>query len=315
MHDDARPEPPAADALGDRAGLPTLSAVIVNWNARDALLDCLRSLHTNPPAERWEAIVVDNGSSDGSVDALAGFAPWARVVANQGNRGLAAANNQGMLAARGEVFLICNPDVVFRAGAVRALVATLGRHPKAAFAIPRLLQADGTPQTSAGDLPSLAEALAGRQAQRWRRRGATNSGTWWDSWPHDTEQQIGRGHEAAYAVRRQAVEEVGLQDERFVLDWEGVDWTARMRAAGWEVWFDPAAEVVHLGGASVKQAPLRWVVSSHRGMYRYFAKRTPAWWRPALGLAVSLRGGLKLAAVASGIAMYDRAHRTARQHA
>ena len=291
---------------------PTVSAVVVNWNAREALLGCLRSLKENPPAFPWEAVVVDNGSSDGSVDAAAKGAPWARVIENRHNRGLAAANNQGMLAARGQVFLIANPDVIFRPGAIDELVATLSRHPRAAFAIPRLLQEDGTPQASAGDLPSLAEALAGRQAQRWRRARAADQGMWWDSWAHDEERRVGRGHEAAYAVRREAVELVGLQDESFALDWEGFDWTARMRDAGWEVWFNPAAEVVHLGGVSIRQVPFRSVVSSHRGMYRYFAKKTPAAWHPALALAFAVRAGIKLTAIATGVAMYDRAHRTGR---
>lgn len=293
--------------------MPTVSAVIVNWNAGDALLACLGSLAEHPPSVGWEAIVVDNGSSDGSVEAAAEVAPWARIIPNRHNRGLAAANNQGMLAARGQIFLISNPDVVLRPGAVDELVATLSRHPRAAFAIPRLLQEDGTPQSSAGDLPSLAEALAGRQAQRWcGRTGAADTGMWWDSWAHDSERRIGRGHEAAYAVRRQAVELVGLQDEAFALDWEGVDWTARMREAGWEVWFNPAAEIVHLGGVSIRQVPFRSVVSSHRGMYRYFAKQTPLGWHPVLALAFAGRAGLKLTAIAAGVAMYDRAHRAAR---
>jgi len=296
----------------NQAAGPTVSAVIVNWNARQALLGCLRSLKENPPASLWEAIVVDNGSSDGSVEAAAEAAPWARVIENRHNRGLAAANNQGMLAAHGQIFLIANPDVIFRPGAIDELVTTLSRHSRAAFAIPRLLQEDGTPQASAGDLPSLAEALAGRQAQRWHRTRAADEGMWWDSWPHDEERRIGRGHEAAYAVRRQAVELVGLQDEGFALDWEGFDWTARMRAAGWEVWFNPAAEVVHLGGMSVRQVPFRFVVSSHRGMYRYFAKQTPAAWHPALALAFAVRAAVKLTAIAAGIAMYDRAHRAGR---
>jgi N-acetylglucosaminyl-diphospho-decaprenol L-rhamnosyltransferase len=292
---------------------PVLSAVIVNWNSGEALSACLSSLAEQPPAMAWEAIVVDNGSTDGSLRSATDAAPWARVIENRRNRGLAAANNQGMVAARGQVYLICNPDVVFRAGAVEELVATLSRHPAAAFAIPRLVQHDGVLHVSAGDLPTLSEALAGRQLQRWRAgRGTPDSGAWWDLWPHDTERRIGRGHEAAYAVRRTAVEHVGLQDERFVLDWEGVDWTARMREAGWEVWFTPAAEVVHLGGVSIRQVPFRSVVSSHLGMYHYFAKhRSPAW-RPLLAAAVGIRAAAKLGAVATGVAMYDRAHRAGR---
>lgn len=136
---------------------------------------------------------------------------------------------------------------------------------------------------------------------------------WWDHWDHNEERAIGRGHEAAYAVRRTAVEEVGLQDEGFVLDWEGFDWTRRMRDAGWEVWFASEATVTHLGGASVRQVPFRWIVSSHRGMYRYLKGRTGMAWRPALLGAVAARAAVKLTVTAAGAATYEWGHRAGRR--
>jgi GT2 family glycosyltransferase len=285
-----------------------VSVVIVNWNARDVLRDCLRSLERYPPPDPWEVIVVDNGSRDGSVDMLRHEMPWVRLIANPDNRGLPAANNQGIAASSSDSLLICNPDVVFRPGAAEALIDLLNRQPTAGIVIPRLLYEDGTLQTSAGDLPSLRDSILGRQADRRRTHG-TPTGFWWDGWAHDEERPIGRGHEAAYAVRRQAVAEVGLQDEGFPLDWEGIDWTARFQEAGWQVWLCPRAEIVHLGGASIRQVPFRWVVSSHRGMYRYFAKRRPAYWRPALASVITLRAVIKLAVMAAGVGMYERAHR------
>ena len=264
--------------------------------------------------------MVDNGSADGSVAAVRRYQPHVRVVVNGRNRGLPAANNQGIAAARGATLLICNPDVVFQAGAAAALVQLLERRPMAGIAVPRLHYPDGGLQTSAGDLPTLGEALLGRQAQRWHRRDGSTAGQsdhgeeppggfWWDGWAHDEERRIGRGHEAAYAVRRSAADQVGPQDEAFRLDWEGIDWTARFRDAGWEVWLCPAAKVVHLGGASIRQVPFRWVVWSHRGMYRYFAKRRPWYWRPALAAVIGVRAMAKGAATAAGVAMYERAHR------
>jgi N-acetylglucosaminyl-diphospho-decaprenol L-rhamnosyltransferase len=292
----------------------TVSAVIVNWNSKDEVLACLESLQQHPPEVPWEAIVVDNGSADGSVAALKSEMPWVRVIANTTNRGLPAANNQGMLAARGEAFLISNPDVLWHAGAVDALLDLLTRRPRASWVVPRLLFADGTLQTSAGDLPGLVAALAGKRAQRRLPTGAAGltSGVWWTGWAHDEERVIGRGHECAYLVRRQAVEEVGLQDEGYPLDWEGVDWTDRMRQAGWETWLCPSAEAVHLGGASIRQVPYRWIISSHRGMYRYFAARRPPAARPAIAAVVATRAGVKLAVAAAGVAVYEAGHRSGR---
>jgi GT2 family glycosyltransferase len=286
----------------------TVSVIIVNWNAKRELLECLESLNQHPPPEPWEVTVVDNGSRDGSVDAVKLEAPWVRVIANPDNRGLPAANNQGIVASSGDALLICNPDVVFTAGAISALVDLLDRRSGAGIVVPRLLYHDGALQTSAGDLPTLSGALLGRQLQRRRARGA-KTGMWWDGWNHATEEVIGRGHEAAYLVRRSAVVEVGLQDERFRLDWEGIDWMDRFRAAGWQVWLCPDAAIIHLGGASIRQVPLRWVVLSHLGLYRYFAKRTPKYVHPMLGATVASRAVVKMAVTAAGVAMYERAHR------
>ncbi len=112
-------------------------------------------------------------------------------------------------------------------------------------------------------------------------------------------------------MRRAAIAEIGPQDEAFILDWEGIDWAARAAGAGWEIWFTPAAEVVHLGGASIRQAPLRWIAGSHRGMYRYFAKRgSPVAPASARGGDRAPRALVKAIGVIVGPATYDRSHRT-----
>ena len=288
---------------------PAVSIVIVNWNARRVLLDCLASIERHPPSVPWEAIVVDNGSTDGSVAAATGAAPSTRIVANDTNRGLAAANNQGISAARAEAIVISNPDVVFRPGAIDALLATADRHPRAAFVVARLLHADGSVQTGAGDLPTLADALLGRQVARRRATHGQTQGFWWDGWGHDEERPVGHGAEACYLVRGEALADIGLQDEGYVLDWEGLDWSARAWDAGWEIWFCPAAEVIHVGGASVRQVPARWVVQSHRGMYRYFRSRRSVVARPLLWTAFATRAAFKLVGVAARLPLHERALR------
>ena len=290
----------------DRA---SVSFVVVNWNAGAALTACLDSIEAHPPSSTWEAIVVDNASTDGSASrAVAGREPHVRLLANPTNLGLARANNQGIRAATGDRIVICNPDIELRPGAADALLGCLDRHPRAAFAFARLVGADGAQQTCAGDLPTLRDALAGRQVARDRATRGETTGFWWDGWAHDEERTIGHGLEACYAARREAVDEIGLQDEQFPLDWEGIDWCARAAAAGWESWFCPAAEVLHRGGVSIRQAQLRWVVSSHRGIYRYFAKRRPLAARPLLALAVGGRALVKSVAVVVGPGRYSRSH-------
>jgi GT2 family glycosyltransferase len=201
--------------------------------------------------------------------------------------------------------------VLYEPGAIDALHELMARRPRAAFAFARMRDPDGTLQTTAGDLPTLREALVGRWLGRRARDGrpAVRTGYWWHGWDHEEEALVGHGLEACYLVRRAAVVEIGPQDEEFRLDWEGVDWAARAYDAGWEAWFCPKAEVVHLGGVTVRQVPFRWVVSSHRGMYRYFRRRLPRAARPFVATAIGARAGVKLAAVAvDPRGVYDRAH-------
>lgn len=293
---------------------PVISVVVVNWNGGDLVVDCLRSLHEAPPSVPWQAILVDNASSDGSVERIRRELPQVRVIANRRNLGLAAGNNQGMRASRSPFVLISNPDVLYPPGAVDELHHLLERRERAAFAVARLRDPDGTLQTSAGDLPTLGEALLGRAAARVLSRGgaskadAATSGFWWHGWDHGSEQRIGHGGEACYLVRRAAIDDIGLQDERFVLDWEGIDWSRRAAEAGWEIWYCPQAEVVHIGGVSIRQVRFRWVLSSHLGMYRYFRRALPAAARPLVGTAIGVRAGVKLAAAAIDTRLYDRAH-------
>ena len=290
---------------------PLVSVVVVTWNSSTVVEGCLSSLRDTIAPLPWDVTVVDNGSTDSTPGKVRAIAPEARLIENETNRGLAAANNQGISGTRGRYVLICNPDVIFRPGAISAMVDLLERRPRCGWVVARLVYEDGAIQTSAGDLPTIKDALLGRQADR-RRQPGIRAGFWWDGWSHDEEVQVGRGHEAAYMVRRVAVDEVGLQDERYVLDWEGIDWTERFRRAGWETWFAPDAEVVHLGGDSIRQVPIRWIVSQHRGMYRYFSDRRPALWKPILAAAFGARAAAKAGATVVGLPMYQWAHRDRR---
>ena len=278
-----------------------VSIVIVNWNSGDHLAGCLRSLLENPPSRPWTVVVIDNASSDGSVEGAKKVMPRATFVHNAENRGLAAANNQGMVAVAAPVVVLSNPDVTFAPGALDALCDLLDRHPKAALAVPQLLQSNGSRQVSAMRLPTTGEALV----PTLRRRALNKTA------PHDREVRIGHGADACFAVRRSAAAAVGALDERFPLDWEAIEWSRRFARAGWEAWFTPAARVTHAGGVSVRQVPYRWIARSHVGMYRYLVGDRP-WLAPVAAPVVAARAAVKAAATAAGAARYDSAHERAR---
>jgi GT2 family glycosyltransferase len=282
----------------------SVSIVIVNWNSGDMLARCLSSLRDAPLKIPLEVVVVDNASLDGSLDAALGELPGVRTIRNTGNVGLAPGNNQGIAIATGDAILLSNPDIEYRPGAIDAMVEVLDRRPRAAFVVPKVEHDDGSIQTSAGDLPSAVEAIFGRNWSQRQARSPEDGGMWWDGWAHDEERRIGHGAECAYLVRRAAIDEIGLQDERFVLDWEGLDWAARAGDAGWELWFTPASVVVHHGGVSIRQARTRWIMRTHLGMTRYLRKR-----QPVLGTAlvpvIVLRAGVKMIANWCGVPFYD----------
>lgn len=291
--------------MAEHQPTPEVAVVIVTWNARGPLLDCLASLAPAARAGELDVVVIDNASGDGTVAAVAEAAPWARCIDNPTNRGLSAANNQGIAATTAPFVCISNPDVVYRPGTIPALRRAMDEHPRAAFTFARLVHPDGTLQTTVGDLPTLRDAVLGRQASR--RRGA-DDGFWWDGWGHDEDRLVGHGLEACYLVRRAALADIGVQDEGFWLDWEGIDWCARAADRGWESWFVASAEATHVGGVSLRQAQSRWIRESHRSMHRYFSRRMSPAARPALALLFGGRALVKLASARLRVADYDASH-------
>lgn len=235
---------------------PLLSVVIVSYNTREITLECLRALYAdleNLPAEVW---VVDNCSTDGSPAAIRSAFPDVRIIENVENRGFGAANNQAMAQASGDYFLLLNSDAFPKPGAICALLAFLRSNPTTAVAGPRILNADGSLQLSCFRFPTPLRAWL---ENLWISALFRNHPVIGDyrRWPHDRERCVDHVIGACMLVRRAAYREVGGFDERFFMYSEEADWEKRIRDAGWEIAFTPAAEVVHLGGASGASEPAR----------------------------------------------------------
>lgn len=248
----------ATDAVG---AAPTISVIIVSYNTREMTLECLETLGARlPTGVATETFVVDNGSADGTVAAVRARFPTVTVVENPANTGFGAANNLAMARARGEYLLLLNSDAFPREDAIARLVECLRRHPAAGVVGPRLLNQDGTLQRSCYPFPSPATAWRENLGwgRRWPGRRGQGAPTPDDArWAHDTERSVAWVIGACLLVRRQVCAQVGGFDERFFMYQEEADWQKRIRAAGWQVVFTPAAEVVHLAGASGRDEPVR----------------------------------------------------------
>jgi N-acetylglucosaminyl-diphospho-decaprenol L-rhamnosyltransferase len=243
--------------------MPDVSIVVVAFNAMPWIERCLESVRGH------EAIVVDHGSSDGTLELVRERFPDVRVV-EQENRGMGGGNNAGMRLASGRYFLLLNSDAWVVDGAVERLVAFADQHADAAVVGPRLLNPDGSLQRSARSFPTLwrlaTEYLFLRKlAPRTRALNAFYEG----GFDHDEVREVDWLFGACLLVRASATEEVGLFDEEFFMFSEETDWCYRFRQAGWKVFFFPGAEVVHVGGASHGG---RMFAENVRGHLRFLAK-------------------------------------------
>jgi N-acetylglucosaminyl-diphospho-decaprenol L-rhamnosyltransferase len=268
--------------------MPSVSVVVVTYNALPWVEQALESVRGH------ETIVVDHGSTDGTLELVRERFPEARVV-EQENKGLGGGSNAGMRLASGEWFLLLNSDAWATDGALERLVAFAEAHPQAAVVGPRLRFPDGRLQRSVRGFPTLwrlaTEYLFLRKLAPRSRALNSFYGNGFDyERPLEAEFLMG----AVLLVRREAADTVGPFDEDFFMFSEETDWCFRFRQAGWKVLFTPDAEFVHVGGASTRQNWNPMFREQVRGHLRFLAKhrgaREAQRARELLQLSLQLRG-------------------------
>ena len=265
-----------------------VSALVVAYNTRDLLLEALDSLAAEPDLQ---TIVVDNASSDGSVEAVAARFPEVRLIASKTNLGFAAGTNLAAREARGDFLLLLNPDAALCPEALARLLGLMASRPRAAAVGPALVYPDGRRQDSAFRFPGLAQValdlfpvprLAGSRLNG--RLAAADE-------PVQVDHPLG----ACMLIRRQAWDDIGPLDEGYFMYVEEVDWCRRARRRGWEIWHDPRALVRHRAGAATSQQPEAMFAHLWRSRLRYYQRfHGPAYNRMVhllvrLGMAAAAR--------------------------
>ncbi|PIE81019.1 MAG: glycosyl transferase [Chloroflexi bacterium] len=261
-----------------------VAVIIVSWNVRDYLVNCLRSVckeagHSGLNIETW---VVDNASTDGTISYIQSLFSQVHIIANEENVGFAAANNLGMAAAAEKeprYFFLLNPDTIVRRGAIEQLVKFLDGRPNAGMAGTRLVYGDGRFQHSAFyfpgitqlafDLFSMPERL---YESRWNGRYKPSQFRL-GSKPLEIDHPLG----ASMMVRATVAEATGGFDESYHMYCEEIDWSWRIHQDGWDIYAVPAAEIVHYGGKSAKQIPARTVVNLWRSRAKLYRKHHNRW--------------------------------------
>jgi GT2 family glycosyltransferase len=260
---------------------PTVSAILVNYNAGQELARALRSIADELAEQRWEAIVVDNASSDGSAEIVADFAPHARLQRNDENVGFARGVNQGLAATTGSLVLLMNPDCRLVTGAVGILRRELERSTSYAIAGPRILDPDGTVQGSARGDPDMFTGLFGRTTVLRRlmpglaiaRRNVVSGAA---ARSGDGGVTVDWVSGACLLARRDALHRVNGFDERYFLYWEDADLCRRLRGLGAQVRYVPAATAVHRVGQSSRSVRASSIRAFHESAYLYYVTHVAA---------------------------------------
>jgi N-acetylglucosaminyl-diphospho-decaprenol L-rhamnosyltransferase len=275
-------------AAGSWTAPGDISAVVVNYNARAYLVDCVASLRDQGVTD---IVVVDNGSTDGSQAALAAADPKVRWLVTGGNVGYGAAANVGARATVRRYLLVCNPDVKPRPGAVARLSRALDGDPRLGIVGPRLVNPDGSLYPSVRSFPSLVDAVGhGALGLLWPGNPFSRRYQMLD-WDHSQARQVDWVSGAFFLARREVWNALGGFDPSYFMYMEDVDLCWRAGRAGWGVGYQPDAEVLHVQGVSADQHPYRMIAAHHRSLSR-FAWRTTVGWRRLLlpVVAVGLAG-------------------------
>jgi GT2 family glycosyltransferase len=250
-----------------------ISVIVVSWNAKRYLLECLESLTAQRPTRTMETIVVDNGSSDGSPEMVHEKFPGVSLIENGENLGFAKANNIGIRNSKGRYVCLVNSDVKVLESTLDRLCDFMDQNPRVGIVGPKVFWPNGTLQDSCRTFPSLWNNIC---SSLWLSRVFPKSrffsGEHMTYFPHDKVCKVDSLVGAFLMVRREAIEQVGLLDEQFFIYYEEVDWCKRFWNKGWQVVFYPDAEIIHYGRASSSNSPLRFSLEQQGTQLQYWKK-------------------------------------------
>jgi GT2 family glycosyltransferase len=292
-----------------------LTVVVVNYNVRELLRDCLRSLQASQSRWSFEVIVVDNCSSDGSAEMVGADFPEVRLIVSPSNDGFAAANNRGIRAAQPSRYvMLLNPDTVVPPDALERLVDFMEAHPEAGVLGPKLVKGDGTLDLACRrsfPTPRIAfyHAFGLDKLFPNSPEFAQYNLTYLDE---DELSEVDCVVGAAMLVRGEALEQAGLLDESFFMYGEDLDWAFRIRQRGWKVFYNPAVVIVHYKGQSSRQRSVRSILAFYDAMVTFHRKHYASGTLFVVNWAIMLGIGLRCLMALAANVLRPRSIRPAR---
>ena len=266
-------KPNRNDLMNPESSRPTVSVIIVSWNAKDYLMQCLASVSPEACRFSMEVIVVDNASSDGSADMVAKLYPETILIRNSQNLGFSRANNLAIRESKGRYLCLINSDVKVLPGCIDALLDYCTQHPEVGMVGPTIIGRDGNLQRSCRGFPTVWN-MTGRALALDRLFPARKcfAGYSLSFWKQDSLRPVDILTGCFWLVRKQALDDVGLLDESFFMYGEDMDWCKRFWQHGWPIVFVPHASAIHYGGASSANSPMRFYIERQKADLQYWRK-------------------------------------------
>jgi GT2 family glycosyltransferase len=253
--------------------MKSISIVIVTWNCKRFLQECLDSLVDYRRDQQTEIIIVDNASADGTPELVRDSYPEVTLIQSNENLGFTKGNNVGIRRASGEYVLLINPDVNVLHGCIDKMLAYMQQNPRIGLLGPRMLGADGKSDRSYMGAPTLWNLFCRALAlDALFPKSKLFGGFLMFYFDRNQIAEVDILNGWFWMTRREALDQVGLLDENLFMYGDDLDWSKRFRDAGWKVVYFPEAEAVHYGGGTTARAPIRFSVEMQKANFQYWQK-------------------------------------------
>lgn len=252
-----------------------LSIVIVSWNTKELLRECLKSVYQYTSGITFEVFVVDNASSDGSADMVQELFPQVHVIPNDYNAGFSKANNQAIRVSKGRYIALLNPDTLLIEDVFSPLIKYSDQHEKIGAIGPKILCKDGKTiqYACARKLPNLYFSFCSQSGLKNKfPRSRMFCGTDMSYWDHESSRSVECLSGACMVVRENAIDNVGLMDENQFMYADEIDWCKRFIDAGWQVYYYAGVRIIHYGGESSKQMKGFGTIETSKATWYYYRK-------------------------------------------
>ena len=251
-----------------------LSIVIVNWNTRDLLRSCLKSIYAETKGPSFEIFVIDNASQDGSAEMIEQQFPKVHLIRNTDNVGFARANNQAIARCKGRYILLLNPDTIVLDKALVKMVQFLDSHPTIGALGCKILRENGKidPRCARHFPTLLGDLFEQTKLSAKFSKSKLFGGYLMTYWDHNSDREVDVLSGACMMIRKEVIERVGPMDEDFFMYGDDIEWCYRIKRAGWKIFYYSKAAIIHIGDQSSKAVIARMGIEKLKSRCKFYRK-------------------------------------------